>query len=389
VKPRFVDGNAVKLLTNGAEYFPALLGAIDAAQREIHLETYIFATDDLAASIVAALLRARQRDVVVRVMVDGFGTQNFRLHFGRALADAGCEVLVYRADVAMLPYHRQRLRRLHRKLAVIDGRIAFVGGINIIDDTTDTPPNLPRFDYAVAIEGPLVAEIHHAVRKVWHMLSWVHMKERPGLDPTSLLPPTPAGSMRAAFLIRDNLRHRRDIENAYLGAIYSAQKEVLLASAYFLPGLRFRRALLHAAQHGVQITVLLQGKGDHPVLRNAERFLYAQMVGAGICIVEYRSGFLHAKVGVIDGHWATVGSSNIDPFSLLLAREANVVVDNRDFAAGLHSSLMNAIESGGKVIHHEDLKKRSLWQRLINRLAYTGVRIAVGISRYGGKDYRE
>ena len=389
MKPQFVDGNVVKLLTNGSEYFPALVAAIDTAKREIRLETYIFATDSLAKSVVAALVRARQRDILVRVIVDGFGTQNFRLQLGRELANAGCEVLVYRADVAMLPYRRQRLRRLHRKLVVIDGCLAFVGGINIIDDSTDTPPNLPRFDYAVAIEGPLVVEIHHSMCRVWHMLSWAQMKERPGRETNALAPPGPAGLMRAAYLVRDNLRHRHDIENAYLGAIYSAQKEVLLASAYFLPGLRFRRALLHAAQRGVKVTILLQGKGDHPVLRNAERFLYAQFVGSGIRIVEYRSGFLHAKVGVIDQHWATVGSSNIDPFSLLLAREANVVVDDGNFATGLRTSLLEAIKSGGKIIHHEELQKRSLWQRLIHRLAYSAVRIAVGISRYGGKDYRE
>jgi cardiolipin synthase len=134
------------------------------------------------------------------------------------------------------------------------------------------------------------------------------------------------GEQTAAFLVRDNILHRRDIEEAYLEAIAAAQQDILLANAYFLPGRRFRRALHDAVKRGVRVVILLQGRIEYRLLHYATQALYGRLLGAGIRIFEYRRSFLHAKVAVIDSHWATVGSSNIDPFSLLLAREANIVV---------------------------------------------------------------
>lgn len=389
MKPRFVDGNTVLLLENGVEYFPALLAAIDSALQEVHLETYIFANDDTARAIIDALIRAQQRGAEVRVMIDGFGARAFPDELGRNLLAAGCEVMVYRTEVARMRFRRNRLRRLHRKLVVIDGRIAFVGGINIIDDTTDTDPGFPRHDYAVAVEGPLVADIHYAVRHLWRLLRWAHLGQRPEAPRSIQFDGKARGRVRAAFLVRDNLRHRRDIEDAYLNAIEAAQEEVLIACAYFLPGKRFRDALMAAAQRGARVTIVLQSRGDHAIIRHAERMLYHQLLPAGIHIVEYHAGFLHAKVGIADRRWATVGSSNIDPFSLLLSREANVVIDDADFARTLRERLHSAIDSGGREVLPEHLNSRSWWARLVSRAAYAFVRFAVSVSRYGGKDYRE
>ena len=387
--PRFVDGNAVTLLENGAQYFPALIAAIESARNEIHLETYIFANDATATSVVDALIRARQRQVGVRVLVDGFGARYFTDELGRDLITAGCEVMVYRAEAPKMRFRRNRLRRLHRKLAVIDGRIAFVGGINIIDDTTDTAPGFPRHDYAVAVEGPVVADIHFAVRHLWRLVRWAYLGQRPDPPPDIPLDCKTCGSVRAAFLIRDNLNHRRDIESAYLDAIEAARDEVLIACAYFLPGKQFRTALIGAAQRDVSVMIVLQSSGDHAVMRNAERLLYDKLLSAGVRVIEYTAGFLHAKVGIADKRWVTVGSSNIDPFSLLLSREANVVIDDIGFAQTLRTRLHHSIETGGREVRIEDLKKRSWWAHLVSLAAYAFVRFAVSVSRYGGKDYRE
>jgi cardiolipin synthase len=148
--------------------------------------------------------------------------------------------------------------------------------------------------------------------------------------------------------VRDNLRHRRDIERAYLDAIGAAREEIVLANAYFLPGRRFRRALRAAAGRGVRVTILLQGLVEYRLLHYATQALYGNLLAAGIRIFEYQRSFLHAKVAVIDHHWATVGSSNIDPFSLLLAREANVVVLDRRFAEDLEQSLAAAMRDGAR-----------------------------------------
>jgi cardiolipin synthase len=188
--------------------------------------------------------------------------------------------------------------------------------------------------------------------------------------------------MRSAFLVRDNIRHRRDIEDAYLGAIEQAQFEIILANAYFLPGLNFRHALVDAAGRGVRVVLLLQGKMDHPLLHYASHALYGSFLAAGIEIYQYHKSLLHAKVAVIDGHWATVGSSNLDPFSLLLALEANVVVEDEGFAKELKFSLEQAMETGAQRISENSWRTQSTGQRLASWLSYGVVRFMIGIAGY-------
>jgi cardiolipin synthase len=301
----------------------------------------------------------------------------------------GVHVLIYRPHISGLRQRRGRLRRLHRKLALIDNRIAFIGGINVIDDM-DTPGQIPpRYDYAVEVEGPVVAAFCKAVRGLWHRVQWVTLRRRPAPP----LPPPESwarvGEVEAALVIRDAIGHRRDIEEAYLEAIAAAKDEIILASAYFLPGRRIRQALADAAGRGVRVVVLLQGKVEYALLHYATQFLYARLLYARINIVEYYKSFLHAKVAVIDRHWATVGSSNIDPFSLLLAREANLVVRDAAFAETLRDSLVRAMEKGARAVAPADLRRRSWRVRLTSYLAYVLVRAAIGLTRYGGPDYRE
>ena len=390
MKPRFVAGNRIELLETGAEYFPALIAAIDAAAAEVHLQTYIFANDATGRAVSAALAQAALRGVAVRVLVDGFGAREFPVVFGAELERAGVEVLVYRAKISPLTLKRHRLRRLHHKIAVIDSRVGFVGGINIIDDWDmgTTPEQIPpRYDYAVRIEGPLLAAMHASMRRIWQLVRWARLRRRLLEPPRRAPDDTPRGDMRAAFVVRDNLRHRRDIEEAYLDAIAAARQEVLLASAYFLPGRRFRYALAAAAKRGVQVTVLLQGRVEYRLLHHATQALYGALLGSGIRIFEYHKSFLHAKVAVIDSCWSTVGSSNIDPFSLLMAREANIVVADAAFGAELRASLQGAMDAGAREVRHEDWRTAPLPLRVARWLAYGLVRLAMGIAGYGRRDY--
>ncbi|MDR2000821.1 MAG: cardiolipin synthase ClsB, partial [Zoogloeaceae bacterium] len=359
MKPHFFSGNRITLLRSGVEYFPALIAAIDQAQAEVHLESYIYADDETGKAVSAALRRAAQRGVSVCVMVDGFGSSGFLANHGYALISSGAQVLVYRPDLQRLRLRRHRLRRLHRKLAVIDGHIAFVGGINIISEALAPDLPAPRLDYAVKVEGPLLDPIRRTAHRLWRLVRWANFRRRIPI-PAATPPVSQAvGDIKAAFAIRDNLRHRHDIEKAYLDAIGSAREEIVLANAYFLPGLRFRHALLDAAARGVRVIILLQGRIEHIIMNYATQALYGNLIGGGIIIHEYRRSHLHAKVAVIDGHWATVGSSNIDPFSLLMAREANIIVQNTAFAAELRASITQAIAEGSREIRAEDLRKRS------------------------------
>jgi cardiolipin synthase len=381
----FVSGNRIDLLRTGTEYFPALTAACDAAEREIYLETYIFDDDATGRRVAAVLSRAALRGVVVHVMIDGFGSKDLGDEFIRALQQDGVRVLKYRPDISPWTLRRERLRRLHRKIVVIDAKIAFVGGINIIDDM-HTPKQIPpRFDYAVRIEGPLLAEIYPVVTRLWMLVTWTQFRRLWQQRPETVIHADRCGTQRAAFVIRDNLRHRSDIENAYLGAIARSKSEIVIACAYFFPGLSFRRALVEAAARGVRVVLLLQGRVEYVLLYYAARALYRRFLDAGIEIYEYHRSFLHAKVAVIDNRWATVGSSNIDPMSLLLAREANIVVDDALFARELRLSLSAALETGAQQVQRSSWERHShsLPLRVMTWICYGLVRFLTGWSSYG------
>jgi cardiolipin synthase A/B len=308
-----------------------------------------------------------------------------------------------------------RWRRLHRKLCVIDGgtaqAVGFCGGINILDDYHD--PNhgtlsQPRFDFAVRIQGALVGDIWDATCGLWlrqnafaqlrarklqaAIDSWANARdthERISLragDPTENTAPSALSAhfARAALLLRDNVRHRQRIERAYIKAISQANQEIIIANAYFLPGGKLRKALLQAAQRGVKVKLLLQGRYEYFMQYHAARPVYEVLLAAGIEIHEYATSFLHAKVAVIDAYsaqaWATVGSSNLDPLSLLLAREANIVVLDGAFARDLRERLVTAMERDGKQVEAQEFANRPWHQRMLDRLAFGLMRLALSIT---------
>lgn len=376
-----IAGNHLLLLQNGTEYFPQLCTDIDAAQHSIYLETYLYAADSSGRMVGEALRRAAARGVTVRLLLDGFGSAELPQHWVDELRATGIEVQWFRRAISPFTLRRSRRRRLyrlHRKLAVIDGEIAFVGGINIVDDI---PPHggifEPRLDYAVRVQGTLAATAHVAMRHLWRTVSWATLRRRGKAMHWRLGKMNkPAPDAPVALLIRDSLRHRRDIERAYLRAIVGARKEIIIANAYFLPGRVFRRALTQAAKRGVRVVLLLQGRVEYWIQHYATQALYDRLLAAGIEIYEYQASHLHAKVAVIDGIWATVGSSNIDPFSLWLAREANLVVQDAGFAQELRTSLLAEVASHGQRVH---CSGRSVWARTLARISYGAIRLLVGM----------
>ena len=372
----WTPGNHVRLLQNGAEFFPALIAALDAAQHEIHLETYIFNADASGEAVRDALMRAARRGVAVRVLVDAVGSRELPPGWRDALASAGVELMAYRPPVPGWRVNPKSLRRLHRKLAVVDARIGFVGGMNLIDDYVPAGFDAPRLDFSVEVQGPLIAALHRSARRMWQRVALARLQIAPraGVEPSWPVD----GRTRAAFVVRDNFAHRRDIERAYLAALAFARRDILIANAYFLPGRRFRKLLKRAAARGVRVRLLVQGHTDHPFFQLAARALYRELLAAGVEIFEYHASELHAKVAVVDGHWATVGSSNIDPFSLLLAREANVLVDDRAFAEDLRARLDGACAGAAK-LDPADWQRRPWWRRQLSEAAYAVVRAVLGL----------
>jgi cardiolipin synthase len=376
-----VPGNQLRLLQNGAEFFPALIAAIDAAHTEIHLETYIFNADPTAGAVRDALMRAARRGVQVRVLIDGVGSRDFPAAWLDALKTAGASVLVYRPIVSGWLSNPHNLRRLHRKLVVIDARIAWVGGMNLMDDFEPVRFDSPRFDFTVEVQGPLLARIHLQVRRLWWLVA---LTQRQAGERKAVIEPSwpTDGHVRAAFVVRDNFAHRRDIERVYHAALAMARDEIIFASAYFLPGHRFRALLREAAARGVRVQLLVQGHTDHPFFQAAARALYRDLLAAGVNIYEYQASELHAKAAVVDRHWATVGSSNIDPFSLLLAREANIVVEDEGFARDLEQRLQQAITQSIP-LDPADWQRRPWPQRMVSWLAYGVVRLGLGLAGFG------
>ena len=388
------EGHQVHLLKGGLEFFPSLVAAIDASVQEVRLETYIFNFDGAGELIGAALERAGLRGVSVYLVMDGIGTPSVPETWIQRFANAG--VRWHRFSPLghwglLMPVG---WRRLHRKLCVVDARIAFCGGINILDDYLDPTYGAlesPRFDFAVVVEGPLVIDTYRAMTQFWDRLqitrqlenmefqgarqTWKDSKQFSQLLPPTGITPDRSTGMRAMLVLRDNLRNRNRIERAYRKAIADARQEVLIASAYFLPGAKLRKALVHAAQRGVRVRLLLQGRYEYFMQYHGARPVFGMLLAAGIEIHEYSVGFLHAKVAVVDGRWATVGSSNLDPLSLLLAREANVVVNDVPFAQELRSCLIAAMDSHGVQLDGQAYAERPWRQRLLDRIAFGVMRL--------------
>ena len=388
----FSGGNEVELLRGGDALFPAMCTAIGRALHEVWLATYIFDDDVAGTAVAQALAAAARRGARVRVVVDGFGSLHALARLRGLLEPAGVGFAVFRPVQGwwswLLP---GQLRRLHQKLCVVDGQIGFVGGINLIDDRHDLHHGwgeAPRLDYAVRLCGPVVLPIEQTARAMWtrawfghdwrdevreiaksgeplkqarRLLRSLRMARPRGLQrhaPASALPP-----VQAAFLVRDNLRQRRSIERSYIDALRSAAHRIDLVSPYFYPGREFRRALAAAARRGVRVRLLLQGKVDYRFAAIAAQALYGEMLACGVRIYEYLPAFLHAKVALVDDRWATVGSSNIDPLSLLVNLEANAVVRDRDFVATLAAALEQDFAAAAEITAPPPLAGWRRWLR--------------------------
>lgn len=399
-----IPGHSVTLLQGAQELFPALVQAMEGAAQSVRFETYICDFNDSGASIGEALERAARRGVQVQLLVDGFGTGGLAPDWLERLCAAGVQYQVYAPLGPLGLLLPQRWRRMHRKLCVVDGAVLFCGGINLLDDFYD--PNYgrldaPRLDFAVQVLGPIADQAQAAMQIAWwRMQAASAARSRHLGDARRAMQAAQAasrvagstrqgvGTVRAALLLRDNLLHRAGIESAYLRAIAQARDEVIIANAYFVPGRKLRRALVHAARRGVRVRLLLQGRYEYFLQYHAARPVYGSLLAAGVEIHEYAPSFLHAKVAVIDAEgahpWATVGSSNLDPLSLLLAKEANVAIADTDFARSLRARLVDAMEHAGQQIDCAAYAARPWRERLLDRLAFALVRSALWIT---GKTY--
>ena len=348
------DGNQVQLLINGEEYYPRLFECIAAAREEVLIETFIIFEDKVGHQLRDVLVAAAQRGVRVELMADGYGTAGLSHEYAAALASAGVNLHLFDPSPRWLGVRTNLFRRLHRKIVVIDGERAFVGGINYSADHLGDYGPMAKQDYAVEVTGPVVADLHRASLQLM----------RPVLDaPGAVRPRQPrGGDARVLVSLRDNDKHRRDIEAQYLLAIRSATHRLVLANAYFFPGYRLLRELRNAARRGVKVLLILQGQPDMPWARGFSRMLYNYLLRDGVNIFEYCQRPLHGKVALADSEWATVGSSNLDPLSLALNLEANLIIRDARFNQQLHEHLQGLAREHCKRITLERVIRGFWWR---------------------------
>ncbi|ELY9422354.1 cardiolipin synthase ClsB [Cronobacter dublinensis] len=358
MKTNWRDGNRIELLENGDEFYPAVFDAIDNARSKIILETFIWFDDNVGRQLHEVILRAAQRGVSVEVLLDGYGSPDLSDEFVGTLTSAGVKFRYYDPRPRTLGMRTNVFRRMHRKIVVIDGEVAFVGGINYsAEHMSDYGPEAKQ-DYTVRVEGPVVQDIYQFVLRNLgeeQVSRWWQRHYQQAVDNTM------PGEAQALFIWRDNNDHRDDIERHYLKMLANAKKEVIIANAYFFPGYRLLHAMRNAARRGVKVKLIVQGEPDMPIVKVGARLLYNYLVKGGVEVYEYLRRPLHGKVALMDDHWATVGSSNLDPLSLSLNLEANLIIHDTQFNQTLRDNLTRLIREDCKQVDESMMPKRTWW----------------------------
>ena len=362
-------GNQLTLLENGEQYYPAVFAAIAAAERDVMLESFILFDDRVGRALRESLIAAAQRGVRVDLTIDHFGSPDLSDEFVQGMCEAGVRVRLFDPMPRLFGFRTNLFRRLHRKLVVVDERVAFVGGINFSSDhLSDHGPDA-KHDFAVRIEGPLVGAIRSFMRTA--------LATRGTGEPWRSPPPpnSVAGAgADALFVVRDNGRHARDIERHYKAAIRTAQREVIIANAYFFPGLGLLRQLRKAAQRGVKVTILVQGNPDIPLSLTGARWLYRYLLRGGVRIHEFCARPFHGKVAIVDDEWTTIGSSNLDPLSLAINLEANVIVRDQAFNAALRERIACLLDGDCNAIGVECTRPAGWWRTLCGGVIFAFLR---------------
>ncbi|MBA1247472.1 cardiolipin synthase ClsB [Pseudomonas luteola] len=359
MNPQWRDGNRIELLENGEEYFPRVFEAISQAKREILLETFILFEDKVGNELHRVLIEAARRGVRVEVTVDGYGSAELTKDFLDKLVLAGVRFRFYDPRPLFMGRRTNLFRRLHRKIVVIDAEIAFVGGINFSADHLGDFGPTAKQDYAVEVEGPIVADIHRFSLEAlgnseeprrW----WGRRRNEPARNDFP-------GDAQALFVYRDNDEHRTDIEQHYIEMMRSAKREIIIANAYFFPGYRLLRELRDAARRGVKVRLIVQGEPDMPIVKVGARMLYNYLVPEGVEVYEYCRRPLHGKVALMDDYWATVGSSNLDPLSLSLNLESNLIFHDRAFNQVLRGRLEQLMAQHCQHVDMTKVPRKTIW----------------------------
>ena len=361
-----VVGNAVRLLRNGAETFPAWLGAIEAARERVSLEMYIFHDDGIGRKFADALMRAAARGVHVRLLYDYVGCRDTPQAFFDRMRAAGVHTIAYHKYRFWRPRFWNLFRRDHRKTLVCDGWVAFTGGVNIADDWVSLVDGGGDWhDAAIQVEGPAVPIIEEIFLRTWNRRA----RKRARLDPAKLARPAPAGDTRVCVVSNTELRERFAIRRAALHAIRESRRRIILANPYFVPDRGILYALTRAARRGVDVRLLLPLRSDSRLLDLAARASFGRLLKGSVRIWRSQS-VIHTKLLAVDDAFISIGSYNFDHRSLRYNLELVVnVLDGRHNADAI--AMLEADIAASKELTLETFERRSPIDRLLERLAHS------------------
>ncbi|PUA26921.1 MAG: cardiolipin synthase B [Cellvibrio sp. 79] len=362
MKNNWRDNNKVDLLINGEEFYPRVFECIGNAKKEVIVETFIIYEDKVGHQLQQALIKAARNGARVEFTVDDYGTWDLSTDFVKAMTDSGVKLHIFDPQPKLLGVRLNLFRRLHRKIVVVDREIAFIGGINYSADHLMDAGKKAKQDYAVELHGPVVADVYRTCLRL--SLQELNRKEQKArLRAVEEETARPAGDTKVLLVERDNIAHKKDIEQQYLLAIRLAKKRLIIANAYFFPRYYFLLSLRRATMRGVDVTLIMQGQPDMPWVSALSRLLYKYLLRSNVKIYEYHQRSLHGKIALMDDEWSTVGSSNLDPLSFSLNLEANVIIQDRDFNKKIDAHLQELIEQHCHKIDL-DVAQRGYWWRV-------------------------
>lgn len=362
----FQAGNKLDILADGREAYPAMLAAIGAAQKTVHLETYILSSDTTGWAFAKLLAEKARGTVRVRVILDSVGSRDASPQYIQFLRNHGVAVLEYRP---VAPW-RQRWGwgcRDHRKILVVDGAVGFTGGINIADDYADPAQGGGGWrDTHVRIEGPAAHELDRLFRATWFRETgrWFGLEGPLGQG---------AGTSLVHVAANQEFLHRHRIRKAYLYALRRSRSSVGIANAYFIPDRGIRKALYHACRRGTRVRVLVPGINDIPAAAYASHYRYEDHLRNGVRLFAWPGPVLHAKTVIVDGTWSAVGSYNMDHRSWLHNLEVNLHVLDRAFGRKLEESFQRDIARSSEITLHEWLHRpwrEKVLERLFHLVRY-------------------
>lgn len=373
----YASNNSVLLIRGGKAYFEWLEKIISQAKNIIHLQVYIFNEDETGRQIAAALMAAARRNVQVYLMADGYASQSISAAFIQQMNDSGINFRFFEPVFKGSNYYFGR--RLHHKLVVVDNAIAMVGGINISNHYNDMPNNPAWLDFALYTEGDIVKELCILCWKTWKGYKPVTAPE-PCVQPALKLNNSREAIADVRMRRNDWVRRKNQISKTYIEMMMQADAHITILCSYFLPGNIMRKNIKRAVRRGVKIQVIMAGKSDLVVAKNAERYMYDWLLRNNIAIYEYQNNILHGKIAVCDSKWMTIGSYNVNDISAYASIELNLDVRNPSFAKQVEQTLQEIITNDCKLVTREShLKAKNMVKQFFRWISYELFRLGFNV----------